>query len=65
VSNLLKEQYVQHDSRLLIAESFVKAANPCDPTDLPLQPLDLVFDLSVLPSLPAKDKATTDAADGV
>lgn len=47
---------MQHDSRLLIVVSFVKAANPPDPTDLPLQPWDLVSDLSVLPFIPPKSK---------
>lgn len=56
---------MQHDSRLLIAVSFVKAANPSDPTDLPLQPRDLVFDLSVLPFIPPKSKTATKTAHGV
>lgn len=56
---------MQHDSRLLIAVSFVKAVNPCDPTDLPLQHYDLVFDLSVFPSLPPKIKPATDTADSL
>lgn len=56
---------MRHDSRLLIAVSFVKAANPCDPADLPLQPRDLVFDLSVFPSLPPKSRTAIDTADSV
>lgn len=56
---------MHHDSRLLIAVSFVKAANPCDLSDLPLQPRDLVFDLSVFPSLPPKSKTNSDTAGGV
>lgn len=55
---------MQPNSRLLIAVSFVKTADPCDPGDLPLQPHDLVFDLSVFLSLPTKSKTATDTANG-
>lgn len=65
MSNVLKEQYMQHDSRLLIAVSFVRAANPSDPSDLPLQPCDLVFDLSVPPFIPPKTKTAAKTPDGV
>lgn len=56
---------MQHDSRLLIAVSFVRAANPSDPSDLPLQPCDLVFDLSVPPFIPPKTKTAAKTPDGV